>query len=245
MADPKARSSAMSNPSFIALTLTFTARFTQDQHSLKDQVKSAQDLVARLEAENYAREPQLKQIEEQYKQLQEKFERESRTLSNDALSYLEQEDARRGDKAATADYTRLRDAWRSFYGAQAANDPLKAPLLKAWVIGDPQHRKQAAEKLLGRPATDDELKDPDHLWADFQARQLKSEPLLRARITKLQKDSGFPHVLLEFVRVGALSKVTLDGVYFPYIQVKTPKELHDALFNLVKLKQQLTNSPAQ
>jgi len=99
--------------------------------------------------------------------------------------------------------------------------------------------------MLGRPATDDELSDPDKLWADFQARQLKSEPLLRARITKLEKDSGFPQVVLEFVRVGALSKVTLDGVYFPYIQVKTPKELHEARFNLVKLKQQFSNIPRQ
>jgi len=235
----------MSNPSIIALTLTITAVFTQEQPSLKDQVKSAQELVTRLEAENYAREPQLKQIEEEYKQLQVKFERESSSLSNDALRYLQQEDAKRGDKAATADYTRLRDAWRSFYGAQAANDPVQGPLLKAWVMGDPHHRKQAAEKILGRPVTDDEFSDPDKLWADFQARQLKSEPLLRARIAKLEKDSGFPHVALEFVRIGALSKVTLDGVYFPYIQVKTPKELHEARFNLVKLKQQLSNSPAQ
>jgi len=235
----------MSNASLIPLVLaTLAALFIQDQPSLKEQVKTAQDLVSKLEAENYAREPQLKQVEAEYERLQKFFEGENGRLANSALRVLDEEEKRTG-KSPPDNYKAIRDAWLAAYGAQAANDPVKGPLIKAYAVDDPDHRKQFAQKAIGRPATEDELTDPDKLWQAFQAEKSKSEPRLRARVAQLEKDSGYPPIVLEFIRNRALSKVTLDGVYFPYIQVKTPKELHDARLNLVKLKQQLSNSPAQ
>src|SRR5215212_3784233 len=178
---------------------------------IEARLQAAKDRVASLEIENYAREPQLRQVEVEYKRLQESFERDHARVRGDSARFLEQEKKKRGEKNVMDTYNTLRSAWLSLSAAQAVNDPVQGPLTKAFAVGHLDFRKKLAQTIFGRPATDDELKNPDKLWETFQAAQKKTEPQVRAKIAQLEKDSGFPDVVLEFVRIGALSKVTLDG----------------------------------
>jgi hypothetical protein len=220
----------------IALLLFSTALFAESR--IEADLKAAKERVAKLEADLFAKEPLIKQAEAEYKRLKEHFNRENGRLANPALKYLQEQDAK-SDGKATRDYKTLRDAWLSLHGARAANDPVQGPLLKAWILSEAQGRKKIAEMVFGRPPTPDETNDAEKLWEAYQALQSKSEPRLRARVEKLEKESGFSDDLLEFIRMGAQSKVTLDGVYFPYLQVKIPKELRDARAQVVELTREV------
>lgn len=196
----------------------------------KAQLQRIQSRIHQLEAQMYAHNPDLKQVEEDYKQLLKKYAASEGNQGAMVSKYLQSEDRKRGDQAATKAYHDLYSEWSGIAGIDAMKDPKIEKVWKDLVTAEPRMMKRISQDLKkADPSTAHlDLDDPDQLWPAFKAALLKDESHERERIKKMEEKSDFPQYVLDFARKAGIGKFLSDDVYFAYIQLNLPQELKDA-----------------
>jgi hypothetical protein len=212
----------------IALLLSSSTALLADS-KLEADLEAAKERVAKMEAELFAKEPLLKEAEAEYARMGKQ------TAADIKLGGRVSDFLQAGGDPAKEKYKNLRSWAMNYSKSQLVQDPRHGPILKSLLATERRFREGAAKQVYGDSATPDQIDDLDKLWNDFVAQQVRLEPHYKSTLERYEKDSGFPDYVLEYTRLAAQSKMLGDFLYFPYLQLKIPRELRDARAQVVNL----------
>ena len=217
----------------IIAVLFFSSTALAADSKLEASLKAAKERVAAMEAELFAKEPLLKEAEAEYARMRHQTAADIK-LGGRVSDFLES-----GGEAAKEKYQDLRGRAMAYYKTRLVQDPRHGPIMKSMIATEPRMRAGVAKQVYGETPTPEQIDDLDKLWNEFVSMQAKLQPRLLTSLERAEKESGFPDYVLQYTRLAAESKMLGDFLYFPYLQLKIPKELRDARAEVVNLTREV------
>lgn len=188
--------------------------------------QAANAKVKRLEAQAYAKNPQLQVVENDYVREQAALKEEDARDRNDVLHFL---DARKNDPSVLDHYKDLMSRYSSVYLLEVLSDPEKASIMRAVAVDDPDFLARLTEEL--KKQNPDAVKsgaDPQEVWTAYCKFLLAHKPDAEAALNKALAQYHFPRELEAWARGNARSRIDSEVFYGLYLEHFTPPELKKA-----------------